>query len=152
MNSLEAFLAGDRLDSVAIYVDDQYLDAEHPLAEAGTSVEGGVVLVVDGDKGRTAFEQATGLDPMQFSKQAMERDGDIDPSLAGGDCPDAGSDDDGDETADGDDHQTEFGFAFAEAQNEEVGGLYAEGDVLHAYAHCSCGTNYSQKWLVGSRE
>ncbi|TQQ82695.1 hypothetical protein EGH24_04400 [Halonotius terrestris] len=151
MSELEAFLAGDRLDSVAIYIGDQYLGDDHALADAGTTVDEGVVLVVDGEKGRSAFEQATGLDPMQFSKQAMERDGEIDPGLAGGGCPDAGSDGAAAD-ADTDDHRTEFIFAFAEAQNEEVGGLYAEGDVVHAYAHCACGTNYSQKWLVGSRE
>jgi hypothetical protein len=143
MDRLESFLAGDRLDEVAIYVHDQYLDDDHALTEAGIAVDDGVVIVVPGDTGRSAFEGATGLDPMQFSKMAMERDGEIDPQLAGGDCPDAN---DGDE-----DHQVEFIFAFAEAQNEEVGGLYAEGDVVHAYAHCACGTNYSQKWVVGTQ-
>lgn len=145
MTRLASFLAGDRLDDVAIYVHDQYLDDDHALTETGIEVENGVVLVVPGDTGRSAFEGATGLDPMEFSKLAMERDGKIDPELAGGDCPDADS-------ADAESHQTEFTFAFAEAENEEVGGLYAEGDVVHAYAHCSCGTNYSQKWVVGTRE
>jgi len=147
MDRLASFLAGDRLDDVAIYVHDQYLGDDHALTEAGIAVDDGVVLVVPGDKGRSAFEGATGLDPMQFSKMAMDRDGEIDPELAGGDCPDAGGDGE-----DGDDHFVEFIFAFAEAQNEAVGGLYAEGDVLHAYAHCACGTNYSQKWVVGTRE
>ena len=144
MDRLESFLAGDQLEEVAIYVHDQYLGDDHALTDAGIAVDDGVVLVVPGDKGRSAFEGATGLDPMQFSKMAMDRDGEIDSRLAGGDCPDASG---GDE-----DHSAEFIFAFAEAQNEEVGGLYAEGDVIHAYAHCACGTNYSQKWVVGTRE
>jgi hypothetical protein len=29
-----------------------------------------------------------------------------------------------------------------------VGGLYAEGAVVHAYAHCECGTSYSDRWVV----
>lgn len=144
MTRLASFLAGDRLDDVAIYVHDQYLDDGHALTEAGIVVDDGVVIVVPGDTGRSAFEGATGLDPMQFSKMAMDRDGEIDPELAGGDCPDGNGDDE--------DHRAEFIFSFAEAENEEVGGLYAEGDVIHAYAHCACGTNYSQKWVVGTRE
>ncbi|PSQ33689.1 hypothetical protein BRD05_08325 [Halobacteriales archaeon QS_9_70_65] len=35
-----------------------------------------------------------------------------------------------------------------EEQNEAVGDLYAEGDVMHAYAACDCGTTYSEKWVV----
>ncbi len=41
-----------------------------------------------------------------------------------------------------------FIFSFAEAQNEEVGGIYEEGDVVHAYAKCTCGTTYSDRWVV----
>ena len=25
---------------------------------------------------------------------------------------------------------------------------YVEGDVMHAYAACDCGTTYSEKWVV----
>ena len=32
---------------------------------------------------------------------------------------------------------------------EAVGDIYAEGDVIHAYAACECGTTYSDKWVVG---
>ncbi|WP_214676352.1 DUF5807 family protein, partial [Escherichia coli] len=38
--------------------------------------------------------------------------------------------------------------AFAEAQNEEVGGIYAEGDVIHAYAKSSEGAAFSDRWVV----
>ena len=143
MDDLTAFLAGDRLDDVAIYVADSFFDGDHPLSTAGIAVDGGVVIVIPGETGREAFADSTGLDPMQFAKQAMDRTGEIDPRLAGGDCPEVKGDD---ETAD--DHHVEFIFAFAEAENEEVGGLYAEGDVIHAYAHCACGTDFSQKWLA----
>ena len=155
MDDLTAFLAGDRLDDVAIYVADSFFDGDHPLSTAGIAVDGGVVIVIPGETGREAFADSTGLDPMQFAKQAMDRTGEIDPRLAGGDCPEAdttaGGDGDNetngdDETAD--DHHVEFIFAFAEAENEEVGGLYADGDVIHAYAHCACGTDFSQKWLA----
>ena len=141
MDDLTAFLAGDRLDDVAIYVADTVVDTDHPLSTAGIAVDGGVVVVVAGETGREAFADSTGLDPMAFAKQAMDRTGEIDDRLAGGVCPAAA----GDPTAS---HHIEFGFAFAEAENEDVGGLYAEGDVIHAYAHCSCGTDFSQKWVA----
>ena len=141
MDDLTAFLAGDRLDDVAIYVADSFFDGDHPLSTAGIAVDGGVVVVVPGETGREAFADSTGLDPMAFAKQAMDRTGEIDDRLAGGACPDA-------EEPATDDHHTEFIFAFAEAENQEVGGLYAEGDVIHAYAHCACGTDFSQKWLA----
>jgi hypothetical protein len=32
-----------------------------------------------------------------------------------------------------------------------VGDIYAEGDVIHGYVSCSCGTAYSDKWVVGER-
>jgi hypothetical protein len=44
-----------------------------------------------------------------------------------------------------------FTFAFVEARNEEVGGIYAEGPVVHAYAACTCGETYSQRWVAGTR-
>lgn len=137
---LMSFLAGDRLDDVAIFLADDYLDAEGRLAEIGDEVDGGVVLVVPGEKGRRAFASGTGIDAMEFAQTAMQTDGEISPRLDGGVCPAAA------ET-----HDVEFIFAFAEEENEGVGGLYAEGDVVHAYAHCGCGTSYSHKWVVGSR-
>jgi len=144
MDDLTAFLAGDRLDDVAIYVADTVFDGDHPLSAAGTAVDGGVVVVVAGETGREAFADSTGLDPMAFAKQAMDRTGEIDNRLAGGVCPDAGDAD----TEAPNSHHVEFGFAFAEAENGDVGGLYAEGDVIHAYAHCSCGTDFTQKWVA----
>lgn len=141
MDDLTAFLAGDRLDDVAIYVADSVFDGDHPLSTAGITVDSGVVIVVPGETGREAFADSTGLDPMAFAKQAMDRTGEIDDRLAGGVCPAAADD----PTAS---HDIEFIFAFAEAENQEVGGLYADGDVIHAYAHCGCGTDFSQKWLA----
>ena len=146
METLEEFLVGDCLDDVAIYVAEQYLTDNHVLPTEGEDVDGGVVLVVPGEEGREAFSQGTGLDPMKFAGAAMGRSGEIASDLAGGVCPEA----EGDDSADAD-HVIEFMFAFAEAENPDVGGLYADGDVIHAYAHCSCGTNFSHKWIAGSR-
>lgn len=140
--ALDDFLAGERLDDVAIFLADDYLDSDGKLTEIGTTVDGGVVLVVSGDKGRSAFSSGTGMDAMDFAQTAMNVDGEIAPNLDGGTCPES----------DGDDHSVEFIFAFAEAENEGVGGMYADGDVMHAYAHCTCGTSYSHKWVLESRE
>lgn len=146
MSRLEAFLAGDRLDDVAIFVSDAHLTESDSLTEHGEQVDGGVVIVVPGEEGRQAFSAGTGMDAMEFAKEAMGTDGTIGPRLDTGDCP-ATDSPEGPKT----DHELEFVFAFAEEENEEVGGLYAEGDVIHAYAQCACGESYSHKWVVGER-
>jgi hypothetical protein len=112
--------------------------------KTGERVETGVVIVVDGEEGRGAFQSVTGHDPMQFAQQAMGTEGTVDADCAGGTCPSVDDDPE-------DPHVAQFVFAFAEEQNEEVGDLYAEGDVVHAYVSCSCGEAYSDKWVVGER-
>ncbi|MYL17831.1 hypothetical protein GLW36_14400 [Halorubrum terrestre] len=146
MSNLDEFLAGERLDDVVFYLSDAYLDDDSRLREVGTETDGGVRLILDGETGRSAFQAGTGMGAMEFAKTAMDADGEIARSLDDGACPFAGDD------GAGDDHEVQFVFAFAEAQNEEVGGLYAEGDVVHAYAHCTCGESYSHKWVIGERD
>ncbi len=132
------FCAGDRPDDVAIFFAESFVSDDR-LAEFGQQIEGGTLLIVDGEAGRRAFQAATGTGAMEFAGAAMKREGTIDRPLTGGTCPDEG---------DGEDHAVEFLFAFAEAQNEDVGGLYAEGAVIHAYVQCACGTAYSDRWLA----
>jgi len=159
MDDLESFLACERPEDVALFVAESYVDDVEPLTEYGTRVDEGVVIVVDGERGRNAFQAATGNDAMAFAKRAMGREGTIARDLTSGHCPDRDDDLEYDPEADDEvpvwedaaDHRTKFVFAFAEEQNEEVEGLYAEGDVIHAYAQCSCGTAYSRKWLAGER-
>ncbi|QCC48757.1 DUF5807 family protein [Halobellus limi] len=160
MSQLDAFLAGERHDDVALFLTEEYLDSQGKLPKMGETVDSGYVLVVPGDDGRRAFAAGTGMDAMEFARGAMESRGHISRSLDGGECPEAetaGSGDDAtdadseDDVADGD-HDVEFIFAFSEAQNEEVGGLYARGAVVHAYAHCACGASYSDKWVVGAED
>ncbi|ELZ23621.1 hypothetical protein C475_15158 [Halosimplex carlsbadense 2-9-1] len=142
MSDREAFLAGDRPEDVFMYFADDAVSGIDALADHGERVADGVVLVVEGDSGRSAFQNATDMDPMAFAKQAMANDGEIDADATGGVCPD--SDEEGP-------HDARFVFAFAEEQNEEVEGLYNEGDVIHAYVQCTCGTAYSEKWLAGEK-
>lgn len=141
MSTLSEFLAGERLEDVALYLAEDQLDEAGKLAEVGEERDDGVVLVVPGEKGRQMFSAGTGMDAMEFAKEAMGEAGTIRPDLSGGDCPAGG----------GADHEVQFIFAFAEAENPEVGGMYADGDVIHAYAQCACGEAYSEKWVVGSR-
>lgn len=139
------FLDGERPDDVVIYVTDDALANPERLATRGERLDDGVVLVLPGERGRAVFESAVGMDPMNFAGTAMNTEGDVDADLAGATCPSKRDDEPED------DHGLRFVFAFAEAQNEDVGGLYAEGAVVHAYALCSCGTAYSDRWVVGDR-
>ncbi|WP_340097854.1 DUF5807 family protein [Salinibaculum salinum] len=136
-----AFLAGDRPEDVFIYLDEAAVSNPEALEAHGERVDGGIVLVLAGEKARSVFQQAAGIDPMAFAKEAMGTEGTIDADCTGGTCP----------AGDGDDHEARFVFAFAEEQNEEVGDLYAEGDVIHGYVSCACGRAYSDKWVVGQR-
>jgi hypothetical protein len=162
MSDLAAFLAGDRLDDVVLYLSDVFLDDDSRLRDVGTETDDGVRLVLDGETGRDAFAAGTGMDAMSFAGDAMGTSGTIDRSLDAGVCPDAdtGTESNTDATkttvdagdAVDDDHAVRFVLAFAEAQNEAVGGRYADGDVIHAYAHCACGARYADRWVVGERD
>ena len=142
MAARERFLAGERLDDVALFLADDFLDDPATLADRGTAerVPGGVILVVDGDRGRRVFRRATGLDAMAFARRAMDRDGRVAHDLTGATCPQAD---------DGDGHGVRFVFAFAEAAKPDADDRYAEGDVIHAYAYCECGTAFSERWVAG---
>ncbi|WP_435334699.1 DUF5807 family protein [Haloarchaeobius sp. TZWWS8] len=133
------FLAGELTDDVALYLADSFVDDIGRLEKYGERTDDGIVIVVDGDSGRNAFTIGTGSDAMAFAQEAMDTEGTINEDLTGGDCPEC------------DDGSVDYVFAFAEDQNEEVGGLYAEGDVIHAYARCTCETAYSHKWVAGER-
>jgi hypothetical protein len=145
MSKREEFLAGDRPEDVLMYLSEDAVTDVEALTDHGERTEDGVVIVVEGDKGRGAFQSAVGVDPMSFAQRAMNHPSEINRDCTDGVCPD--DDGESDEI-----HEVEYVFAFAEEQNDEVEGLYAEGDVVHAYASCTCGTAYSEKWLVGEKE
>ncbi|WP_330630561.1 DUF5807 family protein [Halocatena halophila] len=134
-----SFLAGERLDDVLLYLSDAVVSNAEELTEYGDTVDDGVVLVLSGEKGRTVFEQAVGVPAMTFASGAMETEGTIEHDCTHGDCPVADP---------SDPHELRFVLAFGEAQNEDVGGIYAEGDVIHAYGACTCGESYSDRWLA----
>lgn len=140
MDKHRAFLSGERPEDVLIYLNDTVVSNSDALAEHADSVENGVVLVLPGDRGRSVFERIVGVPPMTFAGAAMDTDGSVAADCTGGECPDADSDPE--------DHRMRVLLAFAEEQNEEAGGLYAAGDVIHAYAGCTCGTTYSDRWVA----
>lgn len=142
MTPREAFLAGDRPDDVAIFLSADSVDDPDELGSIGRAerVSGGVVLIVPGEKGRDVLSRLTGRDAMAFAQAAGETRSQIDRDLTDGVCPDA---------TDVDPHDPVVIFAFVQEANEEVGGLYAEGPVVHAYAACDCGTSYSERWIAG---
>jgi hypothetical protein len=134
----EAFLAGDRPDDVALFLADDVVDGD--LSDAAERTDGGWLLVVDGEQGRSVFQRLAGVDPMAFAREAGDRRSRVDRDLAGGECPEDPA------------HDPAYVFAFVEARNEDVGGIYAEGAVLHAYAHCECGVDYSERWVVDAAD
>jgi len=143
MSKHAEFLAGERSEDVLFFLHEDAVSISNldALAEYVEDVDDGHVLVLPGDGGRSAFQSATGIDPMGLAQQAMKTEGEVHDELTDANCPVA-------EEELAENHTTTFVFAFAEAQNEEVGGLYAEGDVIHAYAVCACGERYSDKWVV----
>jgi hypothetical protein len=166
----EQFLAGERPEDVLCFLAGDAVSDLGTLVEHGERVADGVALVLDGERGRSAFENVAGVDPMALAGAAMDVEGHVSLVDFAGECPEAdgggvatengtaagegaatakGTVDGG--ATDDEEHAPRFVFAFAEAQNPEVGGLYAEGDVLHAYAVCECGTAYSDRWVAGER-
>ena len=139
MSRREEFLAGERPEEVAIYLSEGVVDNIGKLTKYGEEVEDGIVLTVPGGSGRSAFSTVAGKDAMAFAKEALDEEGEISADLTDGSCPACDSED------------IDYVFAFAEERNEEAGGLYAEGDVIHAYARCACGTAFSDRWVAGER-
>ena len=148
MTAREEFLAGERLEDVLVYLNRDAVGNPDALAEHAEEVPGGLVLVLPGEEARSVFQGATGIDPMAFAREAGATEGEVAADLTGASCPVRDSDSEGGQAAD---HEVQFVFAFAEGENPEAGGLYAEGDVIHAYASCSCGATYSDRWVVGER-
>lgn len=149
-----AFLAGESPEDVHIYIHEERLSDPDALASHGERLEDGIALVLDGETARTVFADATGIDPMTLAREAMATEGVVARDCTDGECPaDKSHDSDHDDNHDDDeghhaDHQPTLIFAFAEAENEEVGGRYAEGTVIHAYVACSCGQRYSDRWVA----
>jgi hypothetical protein len=141
----QEFLSGERLEDVLIFLAEREVSNLDSLADHGERVDDGIVIVLDGERGRGVFERAVGTKPMAFAGSAMDTEGSIAADCTGGECPSKHPDEP--DT----DHQVRFLFAFSEEQNEEVGGLYANGDVVHAYVACTCGTTYSDRWVIGDR-
>lgn len=138
MTDLETFLAGQAPDHVAIVLSERSLTAPEALDGYAEPLDGGRAIVVGGAKGRSVFQRAAGQDPMAFARSASDREGRVARDLSDGDCPEA------DTTG----HEPRLVFAFVEAENEDAGGLYAEGPVVHAYVECECGTRYADKWVA----
>ena len=138
------FLAGEMPDDVLVFFAESAVSDLGTLASHGESVSRGVVLILDAERGRSAFEGGTGIDPMTLASAAMKSEGEIDLRKFEGACPETDVESDA-----SDEHAPRFVFAFAEEQNPEVGGIYAEGEVIHAYAVCACGAAYSDRWVAG---
>lgn len=136
-----AFLDGDRPGDVLVYLPDRTVSDPARLAEHGRHTGEGTVLVVPGERGRAVLRRAVGVDPMALARRAADTDGSVAPDCTGGTCPDGPG-------APVEDHRVRLVFAFAEPRNEAAGGPYAEGDVVHAYAACECGTAYSDRRIV----
>lgn len=138
MTDFETFLAGQAPDHVAIVLSERSLSSPEALDGYAESLDGGRAIVVRGTRGRSVFRRAAGEDPMAFARAASDREGWVARNLSDGDCP----------TADAAAHEPRLVFAFAAAESEAAGGLYAEGPVVHAYVECDCGTRYADQWVA----
>lgn len=138
----QEFLSGERPEDVLIFLREDEISNLDSLADHSERVSDGIVIILDGEQGRSVFERMIGIEVMSFAGAAMDTEGTVSDSCTDGECPSKHPDEP--DT----DHQVRFLFAFAEEQNEEVGGRYANGDVIHAYAACTCGTTYSDRWVV----
>ncbi|MUV90656.1 hypothetical protein GJ629_12745 [Halapricum sp. CBA1109] len=145
MSKLESFLAGDRPDDVAFFLHEDAVENIGALEEYAESVADGVVLVLPGEQGRSAFQKAAGIDPMELSQQAVGTEGDIHRDLSGGVCP-------AKEEEPEENHTARIVFSFVQEQTDDVEGIYTEGDVVHGYAVCTCGERYAEKWLADESE
>lgn len=141
----QEFLSGERPEDVLIFLSEGEVSNLDSLADHGERVNGDLVIVLDGEEGRSVFERMVGVEAMSFAGTAMDTEGTISSDCTSGECPSKHPDE-----PDAD-HQVRFLFAFTEEQNEAVGGLYADGDVIHAYAACTCETTYSDRWVVEER-
>ncbi len=83
------FLAGERHEDVAIYLTEDVVSNVESLADRDDAVahDDAVVLVLDGERGRSVFQKTTGMAAMEFAQEAMGADGHVDRDLAGGECP-----------------------------------------------------------------
>ena len=142
MTNREAFLNGERPDDVHVYLHEETVSNPDALSAHSERVGDGFVLLLDGDSARTVFQRATGIDPMGLAQDAMGTEGEVTPDCTDGVCP----------RGRGPSHYPRLIFAFAEAQNEQAGGLYAMGPVIHAYVACACGERYSDKWVAQAAE
>ena len=90
------FLAGDRPEDVLLFIAESAVSDLGTLAQHGEQVPRGVVLVLEAERGRSAFEGATGVDPMTLASSAMGAEGDLDLDAFEGECPEATADRDSD--------------------------------------------------------
>ncbi|HKJ60162.1 MAG TPA: hypothetical protein VKA37_13105, partial [Halobacteriales archaeon] len=60
MTARDEFLVGGRPGDVAIFLADAHLRNAEALADPAERVEGGYVLVVDGERGRRLFPKVAG--------------------------------------------------------------------------------------------
>ena len=137
MNSYDEFLAVNRHDDIVLFLSEHVVDEHSAIRDQALSVETGCVLTISGTRAQQIVESAIGMGPMAFAKKAMGTRVHVDRELKDAACPSGHTD-----------HETEFILAFSEAENQAVGGLYAQGPVIHAYTQCSCGALAADKWVA----
>ncbi len=135
------FLAGERPEDVLFFLHEDAVSNPGALAEYADEVEDGHVLVLPGDDGRSAFQSATGIDDGTGSagdgnrgrhRRRPDRRGLSDRRGGAGERP-----------------HDPIRLRLRRGTERGRRRLYAEGDVVHAYAVCACGERYSDKWVVG---
>jgi hypothetical protein len=140
MQSLGQFVAGNRPEHVMLFQRDGTGPLSDNAQELGHEVADGTVIVAPAVMAQEIVSEVLSPSPTEFTDRAREREGEIESFLTAGTCPDAGEDDGK--------HLLEQLFAFVQPEDQSLGEMYAKGDVMHAYAQCSCQAHYSDKWVI----
>lgn len=140
MQSFGRFIAGEKPKHILLYHGIGAGKLPDQAAKLAHDIEDGHVMVLPAAMAQEIADKVLIPDLSTFSERSRERGGAIESFLTAGTCPEA--------MDNGKGHTLEQIFAFVQPKDELLGGIYAKGDVMHAYALCSCQTYYSDRWVV----
>ncbi|WP_254280489.1 DUF5807 family protein [Haloarcula marina] len=144
MQSHEQFIAGNRPGHIMLFQHENATSLPDDASKVAKNAAEGKMIIQPAVMARDLIDKVLVPNISQFTELSQKRQGNIEPYLTSGDCPEANSNHD-------EDHIIEQLFAFVQPKHNSLGGIYADGDVMHAYARCSCQVHYSDRWVIASK-